>query len=45
MDDLGRFVQAFPDAVRTLITSRAPLEGAREAVLAPGGIKNIITIG
>ena len=34
-----------PMAVRALITSRTPLEGAREAVLTPGGIKNVVTIG
>ena len=45
VDDLGWFMQTFPDAVGALITSRTPLEGAREAVLAPGGIKNVITIG
>ena len=45
VDDLGWFMQTFPDAVSALITSRTPLEGAREAVLAPGGIKNVITIG
>jgi glucose 1-dehydrogenase len=45
VDDLGWFMKTFPDAVRTLITSRTPLEDAGGAVLTPGGIKNVITIG
>jgi threonine dehydrogenase-like Zn-dependent dehydrogenase len=45
VDDLGWFMQTFPEAVRALITSRTPLESAREAVLTPGGIKSVITIG
>jgi arylformamidase len=34
----------FPDAVRTLITERTLLDGAREAVLARGGIKTVIDL-
>ncbi len=45
VDDLGWFMQTFPTAVRDLITSRTPLNDARDAVLTPGGIKNVITIG
>jgi glucose 1-dehydrogenase len=45
VDDLRWFMQAFPDAVQTVITSRTSLEDAREAVLTPGGIKSVITIG
>jgi threonine dehydrogenase-like Zn-dependent dehydrogenase len=44
--DLGRFVERWPGAVRGLITSRVPLAGAREALLARGdGIKTVVEIG
>jgi glucose 1-dehydrogenase len=45
VDDLGWFMRSFPEAVRALITSRTPLDDAREAVLTPGGVKSLITIG
>ncbi len=45
VDDLGWFMQSFPEAVRALITARTPLDDARDAILAPGGIKNVVTIG
>ncbi len=45
VDDLGWFMQSFPEAVRGLITSRSALDDARDAVLTPGGIKSVITIG
>ena len=45
VDDLGWFMRTFPEAVHALITSRTPLEDSREAVLTPGGVKSVITIG
>ena len=42
--DLGSFMQRFPAAVRALITARVTLQGARDAVLARGGIKSVITV-
>lgn len=42
--DLQSFMKLFPDAVRAMITSRVPLAGAREEVLARGGIKGVVTI-
>ena len=45
VDDLGWFMRTFPAAVRALITSRSTLDDAREAVLTPGGVKSVITIG
>jgi threonine dehydrogenase-like Zn-dependent dehydrogenase len=45
VDDLGWFMQSFPEAVRALITSRSTLDDARDAVLTPGGVKSVITIG
>ena len=42
--DLGSFMQRFPAAVRALITARMTLDGARDAVLAKGGIKSVITV-
>ena len=45
VDDLAGSCRPFPTAVRDLITSRTPLDDARDAVLTPGGIKNVITIG
>jgi threonine dehydrogenase-like Zn-dependent dehydrogenase len=44
--DLGRFVAAWPDAVRALITNRVPLEGAPGALTTRGdGIKTVVEIG
>ena len=45
VDDLGWCMRTFPAAVRALITSRSTLDDAREAVLTPGGVKSVITIG
>jgi len=43
--DLGTFVRRWPDAVRSLITGRYPIEKARELLLGPpSGIKNVITL-
>lgn len=43
--DLNIFTQRWPDAVRSLITSRIPMEDAHEALLGRrGGIKNVITV-
>ncbi len=42
--DLGSFMQRFPSAVRALITARVPLTEARDAVVAKGGIKSVITV-
>jgi threonine dehydrogenase-like Zn-dependent dehydrogenase len=42
--DLESFMQRFPAAVRALITSRMTLDDARDAVLAKGGIKSVITV-
>jgi threonine dehydrogenase-like Zn-dependent dehydrogenase len=42
--DLGSFMNRFPAAVRALITSRMTLDDARDAVLAKGGIKSVITV-
>lgn len=42
--DLISFMRRFPDAARALITERVPLADARDAVLARGGIKNVITV-
>jgi len=43
--DLGTFLQKWPDAVRSLITARFPIEQATKP-LEPGagGIKNVITV-
>ena len=42
--DLGVFHQRWPEAVRALITSRSPAEGAEDVLLGKtGGIKNVIT--
>lgn len=44
--DLGTFVQKWPDAVRSLITARFPIEQAlRPLANDAGGIKNVITVG
>jgi threonine dehydrogenase-like Zn-dependent dehydrogenase len=42
--DLVSFMRRFPDAVRALITARMTLDDARDAVLAKGGIKSVITV-
>jgi threonine dehydrogenase-like Zn-dependent dehydrogenase len=42
--DLGSFMQRFPAAVRAMITARVSLDDARDAVLARGGIKSVITV-
>jgi threonine dehydrogenase-like Zn-dependent dehydrogenase len=42
--DLGIFHQRWPAALRALITSRSPVEGARDVLLGKtGGIKNVIS--
>jgi len=41
--DLGVFVERWPDAVRSLVTGRFPLEQHRELLLGqPSGIKNVL---
>jgi len=44
--DLGTFMQKWPDAVRSMITARFPIEQATHA-LEPGigGVKNVIAVG
>lgn len=43
--DLGTFVQKWPDAVRSLITARFPIEDALKPLSNDaGGIKNVISI-
>ena len=43
--DLGTFMQRWPEAVRSLITGRYPIEHARELLLdPPRGMKNVITV-
>ncbi len=45
INDLGTFMQRWPEAVRALITGRYPIEKAPELLLAPpNGLKNIITL-
>ncbi len=42
--DLGIFHQRWPDALRAVITSRSPVEGAHDVLLGKtGGIKNVIS--
>jgi threonine dehydrogenase-like Zn-dependent dehydrogenase len=42
--DLGAFVEQWPAAVRSLITSRQPVEAFRDLLLGPShGIKNVLT--
>jgi len=44
--DLGGFLQKWPDAVRTLISQRFPIEYASEPLSGKaGGIKNVIAVG
>jgi threonine dehydrogenase-like Zn-dependent dehydrogenase len=46
ISDLQVFVKKWPEAVRTLITQRYPMEQYRDLLLGkPGGIKNVISIG
>jgi threonine dehydrogenase-like Zn-dependent dehydrogenase len=41
--DLGVFMSRWPDAVRSLITGRHPVEAHRELLLgSPSGVKNVI---
>ncbi len=41
--DLGRFMERWPAAVRSLITGRFPVSAYRDLLLgAPTGIKNVI---
>ena len=42
--DLSSFMRRLPAAVRALITGRVALDDARDAVLAKGGIKSVITV-
>ncbi|HEX4592637.1 MAG TPA: glucose 1-dehydrogenase [Bryobacteraceae bacterium] len=43
--DLGTFMQKWPNAVRSLITARYPIEQATQPLLpGAGGIKNVITV-
>jgi hypothetical protein len=44
VQDLESFMQRFPVAVRALITARMALADARDAVVARGGIKSVITV-
>jgi glucose 1-dehydrogenase len=42
--DLGAFVEQWPAAVRSLITSRQPVEAYRDLLVGPSqGIKNVLT--
>jgi threonine dehydrogenase-like Zn-dependent dehydrogenase len=41
---LEQFMGVFPDAVRGLITDRAPLEAATEMLRKPGGIKQVVAL-
>jgi threonine dehydrogenase-like Zn-dependent dehydrogenase len=44
--NLGEFMTRWPDAVRSLITGRFPMDAYRDLLLgAPKGIKNVITVG
>lgn len=42
--DLGVFYKRWPQAVRSLITQRFPIEEFREPILQPSGIKNIVVL-
>jgi hypothetical protein len=43
--DVGIFYKRWPDAVRSLITGRFPMEAHRELLLGKsGGIKNVIQL-
>ena len=44
--DLGVFMKRWPDAVRSLITGRFPIEGHQDLLVGrTGGIKNVIQLG
>jgi threonine dehydrogenase-like Zn-dependent dehydrogenase len=42
--ELEQFMTLFPDAVRSLITERAPLDDAPELLRHPGGIKQVVAL-
>ncbi len=43
---LGVFAQQWPDALRSVITARFPIERALDALKSqPGGVKNVVAIG
>ena len=43
--DVGTFAKRWPEAVKSLITGRYPMEAYRDLLLGrPGGIKNVITL-
>ena len=43
--DLGSFVATWPEAVRSVITGRFPIEAHRDLLLGKGGgIKNVIAL-
>lgn len=42
MIDLASFMRRFPAAVTGMITARVSLDGAREALLARGGVKTVV---
>jgi len=44
VQDLAAFIKRFPAAVSAMITARVTLDGARDAVLARGGIKSVIQV-
>jgi hypothetical protein len=44
--DVGTFLKRWPDAVRSLITGRFPMEAHRDLLLGRAeGIKNVIKLG
>ncbi len=43
--DLGVFMKKWPEAVHALITGRKPIDRAREFLLSPEGIKNVVAFG
>jgi threonine dehydrogenase-like Zn-dependent dehydrogenase len=44
--DLGIFMQKWPEAVRTMITARFPIDQATKPLLpGAGGIKNVVVVG
>jgi threonine dehydrogenase-like Zn-dependent dehydrogenase len=46
ISDIGSFLEKWPDALRSLITRRWPLEQAAEPLAGKsGGIKNVIAVG
>jgi threonine dehydrogenase-like Zn-dependent dehydrogenase len=43
--DVGTFLERWPDAIRSVITGRYPIESYRDLLLGrPGGIKNLIAL-